>query len=103
MDRRRERARPRHELPHLPARGRRGGPAAGGVVTGRVLVVDDDRSMCEMLEAVLQQRGFTVRWTTDAAEIPPLLEAGDADVVLTDLNMRGVSGLEVCERVAASR
>jgi len=72
-------------------------------VKGRVLVVDDDQSMCEMLDDVLRQRGFAVRWTTDAAEIPALLEASDADVVLTDLNMRGVSGLEVCERVAASR
>jgi len=72
-------------------------------VKGRVLVVDDDRSMCEMLEDVLEQHGFTVRWTTDAGEIPALLDAGDPDVVLTDLNMRGVTGLDVCERVAASR
>jgi DNA-binding NtrC family response regulator len=72
-------------------------------VKGRVLVVDDDRSMCETLELVLGQHGFAVRWTTDAAEIPALLDAHDPDVVLTDLNMRGVSGLEVCERVAASR
>jgi two-component system response regulator HydG len=72
-------------------------------VTGNVLVVDDDRSMCEMLEVVLRQRDFTVRWTTDATEIPALLQETDADVVLTDLHMRGVSGLEVCEMVAASR
>jgi DNA-binding NtrC family response regulator len=72
-------------------------------VKGRVLVVDDDRSMCEMLEVVLKQHGFAVRWTTDAAEIPELLDANEPDVVLTDLHMRGVSGLEVCERVAASR
>jgi two-component system response regulator HydG len=67
-----------------------------------VLVVDDDRSMCETLEVVLAQRGFAVRWTTDAAEIPALLGTDEADVVLTDLNMRGASGLDVCERVAAS-
>jgi len=71
-------------------------------VKGRVLVVDDDRSMCETLDVVLRQHDFAVRWTTDPAEIPGLLETNDPDVVLTDLHMRGVSGLEVCERVAAS-
>jgi two-component system response regulator HydG len=50
-------------------------------VSGRVLVVDDERSMCETLEVVLQKRGFEVRWTTDPMEIPALLEATDADVI----------------------
>ena len=72
-------------------------------MSGRVLVVDDERSMCETLEVVLQKRGFEVRWTTDPTEIPALLEATDADVLLTDLNMRGVSGLELCARIVASR
>jgi two-component system response regulator HydG len=72
-------------------------------MTGRVLVVDDEQSMCEMLEAVLQKRGFTVQWTTDATEIPALLETTAADVVLTDLHMRGMNGLELCERIVANR
>ena len=70
---------------------------------GRVLVVDDDRRMCETLEVVLAKSGFAVRWTTEAAEVPALLEADDTDVVLTDLQMHGMSGLELCERIVSNR
>jgi len=72
-------------------------------VKGRVLVVDDERVMCETLEAVLTKRGFTVGWTTDASQVLASLEANDADVVLTDLQMQGLNGLELCERIVANR
>ena len=68
-----------------------------------VLVVDDDQSMCEMLEEVLARRGFTVRWTTSASEAIDTVAAADVDVILTDLNMRGMNGLELCERIVANR
>jgi CheY-like chemotaxis protein len=75
---------------------------SSGAMKGRVLVVDDDRSMCEMLEVGLVARGFETKWTTSAAEALESLVAADVDAVVTDLNMRGVSGLQLCERVVAS-
>jgi len=72
-------------------------------VTGRVLVVDDEQSMCEALEAGLAPKGFDVRWTTSAVEALELLGKVELDVVLTDLNMRGMDGLELCERIVANR
>ena len=70
---------------------------------GRVLVVDDDRSMCEVLEAGLGERGFDVRWTMSANEALEILGTVDLDVVITDLNMRGMNGLELCERIVLNR
>jgi len=72
-------------------------------VKGRILIVDDERSMCETLEASLTPKGFETRWTTSAAEAIEQLGAAEVDVVLTDVNMRGMNGLELCERVVANR
>jgi len=70
---------------------------------GRVLVVDDDQAMCETLEVVLTKQGFETRWTTSAAEALDIIGSADSDVILTDLNMRGMNGLELCERIVANR
>src|SRR6185369_11622516 len=43
------------------------------------------------------------RWTTDPAEALEMVRATDFDTVLTDLNMRGMNGLELCERIVAAR
>jgi two-component system response regulator HydG len=70
---------------------------------GRILIVDDDRAMCEMLEGALKRRGFEATSRTSAEEATTLLGTEDFDVVVTDLNMQGTSGLELCQRVAANR
>jgi two-component system response regulator HydG len=70
---------------------------------GRALIVDDDRAMCEMLEGALVRRGFEATSRTSAAEALELLDTSDFDVVVTDLNMQGTSGLELCQQVVANR
>ena len=69
----------------------------------QVLIVDDDKAMCDLLEADLGDRRFTTEARTTAHEALALLAERDFDVVLTDLNMRGMSGIELCRRVAESR
>jgi len=69
----------------------------------RVLVVDDDPAMCSLVEAGLARYQFQVTWKTRADEAFEILNASDFDVVVTDLNMRGMSGLELCERIVANR
>jgi len=69
----------------------------------RVLLVDDDRTLCETLDAGILGRGFRVTWRTSADEALPLATTEDFDVVLTDLNMRGTGGIELCERMIAAR
>ncbi len=70
---------------------------------GRVLIVDDDRGMCEMLCADLELRGLQAIWTTSPHEAFEKLKADVYQVVLTDLKMPGMSGTELCERIVANR
>ncbi len=69
----------------------------------RVLIVDDDLSLCETLEAGLNRRGLTVSFRTSADDALLALSTEDFDVVVTDLNMTGKGGLELCERIVERR
>jgi DNA-binding NtrC family response regulator len=70
---------------------------------GNVLIVDDDKSMCEMLETDIRQRDLGVSSFPSAEEAFEVLRDGSFDVVLTDLNLPGINGIELCERIAANR
>src|SRR5581483_9217391 len=72
-------------------------------ITGRVLIVDDDKSMGDMVVASLRKNGFDPTAATAAEEALAALAETDFDVVVTDLNMRGMNGLELCERIASNR
>ena len=70
---------------------------------GRILIVDDDRDLCDTLEQTLAQEDFQSASRTSAEEALQVLGVEDFDAVLTDLRMGGTSGLELCQRVAANR
>jgi len=64
----------------------------------KVLIVDDDTSMCELLAEGLVQHGYEARWNATPQEALAQLAEHDFDVVLTDINMRDMSGLELCQK-----
>jgi len=66
----------------------------------RVLIVDDDRAMREMLEAALSDLGFRTEVHARATEALEHLTDEDPQVVLTDVRMPGMSGIELCEEVS---
>jgi two-component system response regulator HydG len=68
-----------------------------------VLVVDDDAAMCAMISAHLSRRGYEVTTREIAVDAFELLRSSDFEVVVTDLQMRGMNGLELCERIVADR
>ena len=70
---------------------------------GRSLIVDDDQSMCELLGVGLKKRDFDPVCVTSASAAFDLLASQDFDVVVTDVNMKGVSGIELCRHVVANR
>src|SRR5665213_2812351 len=72
-------------------------------MNGNILIVDDERNMCELIETDLRLRGYTSRWFTSANAAFDALQAGDFDVVLTDVKMPGTSGLQLCEQIVANR
>ncbi len=72
-------------------------------MTGHILIVDDDREMCTMLESGLTHQGFSVKWKMSGEEAFELLMAESFDVVMTDLKMSGMGGIELAKRVAENR
>jgi two-component system response regulator HydG len=70
---------------------------------GRVLVVDDDKSMIELLGERLKKRQFEVVTARGAAEARVAFDGAEPDVVVTDLNMPGQSGIQFCEWVVTNR
>jgi two-component system response regulator HydG len=67
-----------------------------------VLIVDDDDTVCDLLEVQLAKRGFHSLSATSAAAAIERLAGGEVDVVLTDVHMAGMNGLALCERVVGS-
>ncbi|MEI8371408.1 MAG: sigma-54 dependent transcriptional regulator [Planctomycetota bacterium] len=69
----------------------------------RILIVDDERSMCDLLETDLRLRDFTPRSFTSAREALDASCREDFEVVLTDLKMPVMDGLEFCSRLVVNR
>jgi len=69
----------------------------------RILVVDDERSMREFLEILLKREGYEVEAAPNGLKAVELFEVRPFDVVLTDLKMPGMTGLELLERVKRLR
>jgi two-component system response regulator HydG len=69
----------------------------------RVLIVDDEQSMCELLQADLRLRDYDVAWCTSAEDGLRNLATSAFDVVLTDLKMPQVDGIQFCQRIVANR
>ena len=66
----------------------------------RVLVVDDDRLIREMTRDALVQESFRVATAATGREaLSRLVDEGPFDLVITDLSMREMDGLELLERV----
>ncbi|MEC7450246.1 MAG: sigma-54 dependent transcriptional regulator [Planctomycetota bacterium] len=69
----------------------------------RLLVVDDQVSMTRWLCSDLQGRGFTTEASNSPEEIVDQLPQLNFDLVLTDVRMPRISGLELCREITARR
>jgi adenylate cyclase len=68
-------------------------------VSGRILVVDDQRANVEMLSGVLTARGYEVLTATDGESALEQVRAGAPDLVVSDILMPGMDGYELCRRL----
>lgn len=66
---------------------------------GRILVVEDDEFVCNSLKWLLVDEGYDVEVTTDGREALKLVAGEPFDLVITDLMMPEVGGLDVLKRV----
>ncbi len=64
---------------------------------GRVLVVDDEQAMRLALKGLLAREGYQVEVAGSGEEALERIETGSFHVVVTDLSMKGVSGMQVLE------
>src|SRR5690349_22182473 len=66
---------------------------------GRVLIVDDDRKILDLLVELLEVEGYEVADANDGAEALELAQSFAPDVVVSDVVMPIVGGLELCRRL----
>src|SRR3954463_2858147 len=66
---------------------------------GRVLVVDDDETVRDVVRRYLEVAGFTVDQAGDGAQGLAQFAAHEPDLVVLDVMMPGINGLEVCKRL----
>jgi two-component system response regulator HydG len=69
----------------------------------RILIVDDEREMRELLRDRLMLRDFEVEVAESYEAAVERFDAGRWDAVVTDIQMRGQSGIELCEWLRANR
>lgn len=69
----------------------------------RVVVVEDDRDVALYVKTVLEKRGCLVEAITDPALARSAMGAFEPDVVITDIEMPGITGLELIDEVRAER
>jgi CheY-like chemotaxis protein len=65
----------------------------------RILIIDDDTAVRESIERMLRSAGYTVRAAASGEEGLSLAKGGAFDVILSDMRMPGLSGLEVLRQL----
>lgn len=68
-------------------------------VASRVLVVDDERALAQMVSTYLTRAGFDVSETYTGPDAVALARELDPDVIVLDLGLPGLDGIEACRQV----
>ena len=60
-----------------------------------ILIIDDEKSLLELLTVVFKKEGYTVRTAASAAGGFEILAKEDVDLVVTDIKMPGADGMDI--------
>ena len=67
----------------------------------KILMVDDDLRMRELLQRYLTEQGFSIKTVSDSKEMTLSLESEPVDLLILDLMLPGEDGLAICRRLRA--
>jgi len=67
----------------------------------KILVVDDDKSILEVVELILSSSGYDVKTYTTGYDVLSVVDIYDPDLVLLDINLPYKTGTEICNELKA--
>ena len=65
----------------------------------RVIIAEDNRVLLDVIRFNFVRAGFDVRTATEGSQVLRMLDEHNADLLVTDCQMPGMSGLELCARI----
>ncbi len=76
---------------------------SGGIVPGKILIVDDEKSMCDFMEIMLSKEGYDVATVNSGNEAADISQNENFDLIIADLMMPGMSGLDLLKEIKNHR
>jgi len=67
----------------------------------RILIVDDDKAICDFMQSLLEKDGFIVKTLGDPTLVEDEIRQGDYHVMILDLMMPKMDGIEVLKKIRA--
>ena len=65
----------------------------------RIMLIDNEEGLCRMMEAILKDQGYTVKSFTRPVQAVAEFSAGDYDLIISDIKMPEMDGLEVLQHI----
>ena len=67
----------------------------------RILITEDEKDLADALSRGLRQQGYAADIALDGEEALEMVEVNDYDLIILDLNLPKIDGVEVCQRIRA--
>lgn len=67
----------------------------------RILILDDNQDILDIVHETLTYERFDVKGTTEGADVIPLVENFNPDLVILDYRVAGTNGGEICKQIKA--
>jgi len=64
-----------------------------------ILIIEDEREIAQLVQNMLETEGFTCQWCRDGADALRVVQVIQPDLIVLDLMLPGLDGLEICTRI----
>ena len=69
------------------------------MATGKIMIVDDDTNICELLRLYIEKEGFEAILANDGETALKLFDQAEPDLILLDIMLPGLDGWQVCREI----